>query len=175
MELLSYRQGPVVQACQTIPRLPAAMAGLTGRRARQVRPAMIVWTWRQVMYGFVGRITPPQLQAIAAQLYVEMLKSGYTAVGEFHYVHHDIDGRPFADYAELSEQIIAAARTTGIGLTHLPVLYGCGGFGGKPAGSGQRRFLNDPQAFLRLLNRLMQRHGNDPQIRFGIAPLPCAR
>lgn len=148
-----------------------AMAGLT-EQAGQTGAAGddSFWTWRQVMYGFVGRITPPQLQAIAAQLYVEMLKSGYTAVGEFHYVHHDIDGRPFADYAEMSEQIIAAARATGIGLTHLPVLYGCGGFGGKPAGSGQRRFLNESQAFLRLLNRLMQRHGNDPQIRFGIAP-----
>jgi formimidoylglutamate deiminase len=99
-----------------------------------------------------------------------MLKSGYTAVGEFHYVHHDIDGRPFADYAEMSEQIVAAARTTGIGLTHLPVLYGCGGFGGKPAGPGQRRFLSDPQAFLRMVNRLMQRYPDDPQIRFGIAP-----
>jgi formimidoylglutamate deiminase len=148
-----------------------AMAGLTEQAGQAGAPGDdSFWTWRQVMYGFVGRISPPQLQAIAAQLYVEMLKSGYTAVGEFHYVHQDIDGRPFADYAEMSEQIIAAARTTGIGLTHLPVLYGCGGFGGKPAGPGQRRFLNDPAAFLRLLNRLMQGHPNDPQLRFGIAP-----
>ena len=169
-----YRaKGPVIPGMPNLHShaFQRAMAGLT-EQAGQTGAAGddSFWTWRQVMYGFVGRITPPQLQAIAAQLYVEMLKSGYTAVGEFHYVHHDVDGRPFADYAELSEQIIAAARTTGIGLTHLPVLYGCGGFGGKPAGSGQRRFLNDPQAFLRLLNRLMQRHGNDPQIRFGIAP-----
>jgi formimidoylglutamate deiminase len=169
-----YRtKGPVIPGMPNLHShaFQRAMAGLT-EQAGQTGAAGddSFWTWRQVMYGFVGRITPPQLLAIAAQLYVEMLKSGYTAVGEFHYVHHDIDGRPFADYAELSEQIIAAARTTGIGLTHLPVLYGCGGFGGKPAGSGQRRFLNDPQAFLRLLNRLMQRHGNDPQIRFGIAP-----
>ena len=169
-----YRaKGPVIPGMPNLHShaFQRAMAGLT-EQAGQTGAAGddSFWTWRQVMYGFVGRITPPQLQAIAAQLYVEMLKSGYTAVGEFHYVHHDIDGRPFADYAELSEQIIAAARTTGIGLTHLPVLYGCGGFGGRPAGAGQRRFLNDPQAFLRLLNRLMQRHGNDPQIRFGIAP-----
>jgi formimidoylglutamate deiminase len=169
-----YRaKGPVIPGMPNLHShaFQRAMAGLT-EQAGQTGAAGddSFWTWRQVMYGFVGRITPAQLQAIAAQLYVEMLKSGYTAVGEFHYVHHDIDGRPFADYAEMSEQIIAAARTTGIGLTHLPVLYGCGGFGGKPAGTGQRRFLNDPQAFLRLLNRLMQRHGNDPQIRFGIAP-----
>jgi formimidoylglutamate deiminase len=148
-----------------------AMAGLTEQAGQAGAPGDdSFWTWRQVMYGFVGRIAPPQLQAIAAQLYVEMLKSGYTAVGEFHYLHHDLDGRPYADYAEMSEQIIAAAKTAGIGLTHLPVLYGCGGFGGKPAGPGQRRFLNDAPAFLRLLKRLTQRHGGDPQIRFGIAP-----
>ncbi|HEY7690420.1 MAG TPA: formimidoylglutamate deiminase [Dongiaceae bacterium] len=169
-----YRaKGPVIPGMPNLHShaFQRAMAGLT-EQAGQAGAAGddSFWTWRQVMYGFVGRITPPQLQAIAAQLYVEMLKSGYTAVGEFHYVHHDIDGRPFADYAEMSEQIVAAARTTGIGLTHLPVLYGCGGFGGKPAGPGQRRFLSDPQAFLRMVNRLMQRYPDDPQIRFGIAP-----
>jgi formimidoylglutamate deiminase len=128
------------------------------------------WTWRQVMYGFVGRLMPDQVQAIAAQLYVEMLKAGYTAVGEFHYLHHDPDGRPYADVAEMSERIVAAAQATGIGLTHLPVLYGYGGFGGQPAGSGQRRFLHDANGFLRLINRLLQRHRGNPQIRVGIAP-----
>jgi formimidoylglutamate deiminase len=128
------------------------------------------WTWRQVMYGFVGRLMPDQVQAIAAQLYVEMLKAGYTAVGEFHYLHHDVEGRPYADLAEMSERIVAAAQATGIGLTHLPVLYGYGGFGGQPAGSGQRRFLNDVDGFLRLINRLLQRHRKNPQIRVGIAP-----
>jgi len=128
------------------------------------------WTWRQVMYGFVGRLTPDQVQAIAAQLYVEMLKAGYTAVGEFHYLHHDPEGRPYADLAEMSERIVVAAQATGIGLTHLPVLYGYGGFGGQPAGSGQRRFLNDVSGFLRLINRLLQRHRENPQIRIGMAP-----
>jgi formimidoylglutamate deiminase len=148
-----------------------AMAGLT-EQAGQGGAAGddSFWTWRQVMYGFVGRLTPGQVQAIATQLYVEMLKAGYTAVGEFHYLHHDVDGRPYADYAEMSERIIGAARTTGIGLTHLPVLYACGGFGGQPAGGGQRRFLHDVAGFLRLINRLLQRHGSDPQFRFGIAP-----
>jgi formimidoylglutamate deiminase len=148
-----------------------AMAGLT-EQAGQGGAAGddSFWTWRQVMYGFVGRLTPNHVQAIAAQLYVEMLKAGYTAVGEFHYLHHDIDGRPYADYAEMSERIIGAAKATGIGLTHLPVLYASGGFGGQPPGGGQRRFLHDSGAFLRLLNRLLQRHGGNPQIRFGIAP-----
>lgn len=128
------------------------------------------WTWRQVMYGFVGRLNPDQVQAIAAQLYVEMLKAGYTAVGEFHYLHHDPEGRAYVDFAEMSERIVTAAQTTGIGLTHLPVLYGYGGFGGRLAGGGQRRFLHDVNSFLRLINRLLQRHGNNPQVRIGIAP-----
>jgi len=128
------------------------------------------WTWRQVMYGFVGQLNPDQVQAIAAQLYVEMLKAGYTAVGEFHYLHHDPEGRPYADFAEMSERIVTAAQATGIGLTHLPVLYGYGGFGGRPAGGGQRRFLHDVNAFLRLINRLLQRHGRNPQVRIGMAP-----
>jgi formimidoylglutamate deiminase len=148
-----------------------AMAGLT----EQVGQAGgsggdSFWTWRQVMYGFVGQLNPDQVQAIAAQLYVEMLKAGYTAVGEFHYLHHDPEGRPYADFAEMSERIVTAAQATGIGLTHLPVLYGYGGFGGQPAGSGQRRFLHDVNAFLRLINRLLQRHGSNPQVCIGIAP-----
>ena len=70
------------------------------------------------MYGFVGRLSPEQVEAIAGQLYVEMLKSGYTAVAEFHYLHHDPDGAPYGDLAEMSERVIAAAKATGIGLTH---------------------------------------------------------
>jgi formimidoylglutamate deiminase len=148
-----------------------AMAGLTEQVGQAGGSAAdSFWTWRQVMYGFVGQLDPDQVQAIAAQLYVEMLKAGYTAVGEFHYLHHDPEGRAYADFAEMSERIVTAAQATGIGLTHLPVLYGYGGFGGQPAGSGQRRFLHDANAFLRLINRLMQRHGSNPQVRIGIAP-----
>ncbi len=148
-----------------------AMAGLTEQAGQGGSGGDdSFWTWRQVMYGFVGRLTPDQVQAIAAQLYVEMLKAGYTAVGEFHYLHHDPEGRPYADPAEMSERIVTAAQATGIGLTHLPVLYGYGGFGGQPAGSGQRRFLHDVTGFLRLINRLLQRHRNNSQIRIGIAP-----
>jgi len=128
------------------------------------------WTWREVMYGFVGKLAPEQVEAIAAQLYVEMLKGGYTAVGEFHYLHHDPAGQPYADLGEMSERIVAAARTSGIGLTHLPVLYGYGGFGAKAAGPGQRRFLNDPERYALLLESFHKRHRDDPQVRLGIAP-----
>jgi formimidoylglutamate deiminase len=149
-----------------------AMAGLAERAGQAGTPgeADSFWTWRQAMYGFVGRLTPAQNEAIAAQLYVEMLKAGYTAVGEFHYLHHDPDGRPYADPAEMSGRIAAAAAAAGIGLTLLPVLYAQGGFGGQPTGPGQRRFRHDVDGFLRLVEALAVRHRGDPQVRLGIAP-----
>ncbi|MGH6949008.1 MAG: formimidoylglutamate deiminase, partial [Kiloniellales bacterium] len=144
-----------------------AMAGL----AERAGPAEdSFWTWRQAMYALASRLTPEGLQAIAAQLYVELLKQGYTAVGEFHYLHHAPDGRPYDDLATLSRAILAAAAESGIGLTLLPVLYGYGGFGGKPAGEGQRRFLNDPARFLTLIGTLIATTSGDPQLRIGIAP-----
>ena len=144
-----------------------AMAGMAERAAN---PEDSFWTWREVMYGFVGKVSPPQLHAIAAQLYVEMLKAGYTAVGEFHYLHHQPDGTPYEDPAETSEQVIAAAEAAGIGITHLPVLYGYGGFGGQPAGEGQRRFLHEAADFVALIEKLMRDHGGKGNVRLGIAP-----
>jgi formimidoylglutamate deiminase len=99
-----------------------------------------------------------------------MLEAGYTAVGEFHYLHHQPDGRPYDDPAELSLAILAAQRTSGIGLTHLPVLYMAGGFGGAPPDAGQRRFLHDLDGFARLLDRLRPIFADDPDLRLGIAP-----
>lgn len=130
-----------------------AMAGLT-ERAGPAEDSFWqdnFWTWREAMYGFVRRIDPDALQAVAAMAYAEMLERGYTSVAEFHYLHHDLDGRPYADPAELSLRILAAADAAGIGLTHLPVLYAQGGFGGKPAGEGQRRFLNTPDRLLAIV------------------------
>lgn len=144
-----------------------AMAGL-GERAGPTDDSF--WTWRQVMYDFVGKLGPDAMEAIAAQLYVEMLKAGFTAVGEFHYLHHDPSGRPYADPAELTHRVIAAARRTGIGITHLPVLYAHGGFGGQPAADGQRRFLNDADGFFRIVDAAFAEADGDPQIAVGIAP-----
>ncbi len=144
-----------------------AMAGLA-ERAGPGEDSF--WTWREVMYGFLRRLDPEQIEAIAAQLYVEMLKAGYTAVGEFHYLHHDPQGRPYADPAEMSRRVIAAARASGIGITLLPVLYGFSDFGGQPARAGQRRFLNDPEGFLKLVEKLMADTRGDPQVAVGIAP-----
>jgi formiminoglutamate deiminase len=109
------------------------------------------WSWRELMYRFVDRLTPDDLEAITAQAYAEMLETGFTRVGEFHYLHHDSDGRPFADPAEMATRIAAAASETGIGLTLLPVFYAHGGFGGAPAGEAQRRFLNTPDSFAKLV------------------------
>lgn len=125
-----------------------AMAGLTEKAGPSEDS---FWTWREVMYGFVRRIDPESLQAIAALAYGEMLEQGYTSVAEFHYLHHAPDGQPYADPAEMSKRILAAADDAGIGLTHLPVLYAQGGFGGQPPGAGQARFLNDPERILRIV------------------------
>jgi formiminoglutamate deiminase len=110
------------------------------------------WTWREVMYRFAHRMNPDDVEAMAAQLYVEMLEAGFTRVGEFHYLHHDHDGTPYADIAEMSARIAAAADSTGIGLTLLPVFYAHGGFGGAAPNAGQRRFINDFDGFARLLD-----------------------
>ncbi len=109
------------------------------------------WSWREVMYRFALTMTPDDVEAVAAQLYVEMLEAGFSRVGEFHYLHHDIDGRPYADVGEMAARIAAAAQATGIGLTLLPVFYAHSNFGGAGPTEGQRRFVNDLDGFARLL------------------------
>jgi formimidoylglutamate deiminase len=112
------------------------------------------WSWRSLMYRFAAAITPEQLEAIATGLYVEMLEAGYTSVCEFHYVHHDHDGRPYADDAALSMCLLRAAARVGIGLTLLPVLYQTSGFGGTSPSEGQRRFIRSTDNILALLQKL---------------------
>ncbi|MFE0755301.1 formimidoylglutamate deiminase [Inquilinus sp. NPDC058860] len=144
-----------------------AMAGLAETASG---PGDDFWSWREQMYRFVRVLDPAQVEAVAAQLYVEMLKAGYTCVAEFHYLHHQPDGTPYADRAELSRRAIAAAKATGIGIAHLPVLYAAGGFGGQKAGDGQRRFLNDVDGILDIVGRLRADHAGDPDVRIGVAP-----
>jgi formiminoglutamate deiminase len=144
-----------------------AMAGLAERRGPQ---ADSFWTWREVMYGFLARLTPDEVEAIAAFAYMEMLEAGFTTVGEFHYLHHDIDGRPYADLGEMAGRIAAASSQTGIGLTLLPSFYAYGGFGGAPPTEGQRRFINDPDRFLALVARTRAIVAQLPGARVGIAP-----
>ena len=143
------------------------MAGLTEYRGPA---ADNFWSWRSLMYRFVGRMTPEDLEAVTTWAFVEMLEAGFTRVGEFHYVHHDSTGRPYADPAELTARVIAAAERTGIALTLLPVFYAQGGFGGAPANEGQKRFLHDVPRFARLLEASRRLVGKLPDAVLGIAP-----
>jgi formimidoylglutamate deiminase len=126
------------------------------------------WTWREVMYGFALKLSPEDLEAVAVQAYAEMLCSGFTSVGEFQYLHHQPDGTPYDNPAEMSLRCLAAADATGIATTMLPVLYSHGGFGGAAPNAGQRRFINDIDGFLdiyEILNNAM--HGHH---QLGVAP-----
>ncbi|WP_299948491.1 formimidoylglutamate deiminase [uncultured Ruegeria sp.] len=125
-----------------------AMAGMTETRAAGRES---FWTWRTLMYRFLDRLNPEQIEAIAALVFMEMQEAGYASVGEFHYVHHQPGGTPYAQLSELSQRIFSAANQTGIGLTHLPVLYTYGGVTQEPLAGGQLRFGNDVDSFLRLV------------------------
>ncbi|GAB5097695.1 formimidoylglutamate deiminase [Caballeronia sp. HLA56] len=144
-----------------------AMAGLTEYRA-STRDSF--WSWRDLMYRFAARITPDDLGAIARWLYVEMLKAGYTSVCEFHYVHHAPGGVPYDHRAELAQRVVQAASETGIGMTMLPVLYQYSGFGAQPPRDDQRRFVNTPDALLRIVEDLRRAHPERGDLRYGVAP-----
>lgn len=141
------------------------MAGLSERRGR---PDDDFWSWREVMYRFLDRLTPDDIAAITAQAYAEMLESGFTRVGEFHYLHNDIDGGRYADPAETAGAIVAATEATGIGLTLLPVFYAHADFGGAPPALGQRRFISDVDGFARLVDGARAKLPADAVL--GIAP-----
>jgi formimidoylglutamate deiminase len=128
------------------------------------------WTWREVMYRFLDRLGPDDVEAITAQAYVEMLEGGFTRVGEFHYLHHDPSGAPYANGAELAGRVAAAASATGIGLTLLPVYYAHGNFGGAAPTHGQRRFLNSVDSFARLFEASAGAITNLDDANLGVAP-----
>ncbi|HEV8693513.1 MAG TPA: formimidoylglutamate deiminase [Lysobacter sp.] len=151
-----------------------AMAGMAEHQTKPANASLgsheqhdSFWTWRETMYRFAARFDPDSLQAVAAQLYVEMLEAGYTTVCEFHYLHHAPNGRPYADPAAMSRALIAAARETGIRLTLLPVLYMTGGFDGRALGERQKRFGHQVDAYLRLLDTL--RAEENAMLRIGCA------
>ena len=114
-----------------------AMAGLTEYRSA-ARDNF--WTWRALMFRFADILSPDDVEAIAAFVQMEMLEAGYTGIGEFHYLHHQAEGISYDDPAEMANRIVAAAKTSGIGLTLLPVLYRRGGLDNSPLSSGQSRF-----------------------------------
>src|SRR5256885_915387 len=143
------------------------LAGLTERRGPGDDS---FWSWRELMYRFVEHIDPDEFEAISALAFAEMLEGGVTRVGEFHYLHHDQAGLPFADPGELAGRIIAAASHTGIGLTLLPTFYAHSGFGGTAPTTPQRRFLNDPERFPRIVQASPKAVRPPAGARVGVAP-----
>jgi len=144
-----------------------AMAGLAEVRGPA---ADSFWSWRSVMYKFALTMTPEQVEAVAAQLYMEMLEAGFCRVGEFHYLHHDRDGQPYGNIAELAERIGAASEAAGIGLTLLPVFYAHSGFGGAEPVEGQRRFVNSIDRFAELMGACRTMKSRLDGMELGIAP-----
>jgi formimidoylglutamate deiminase len=143
-----------------------AMAGLTEIASGAGNDNF--WSWRQVMYLFKQRLTPQHVEIIAQHLYIELLKQGYTAVGEFHYLHNDASGKPYANPIELSERILAAGKASGIHVSLLPVYYETSNFGGMAANDGQKRFTHRLDDFITLLTALKAKE--DTGMNLGIAP-----
>lgn len=143
-----------------------AMAGLA--EVGSAKPDSF-WSWRDNMYALVDRLTPDQTAVIARALYVEMLKGGYTQVSEFHYLHHAPSGQPYTGSQAMSEALLEASASSGIGMTLLPVLYAHSDFGGKPATQGQRRFVHTVDGYLRLLDELKTRCQADSRHTLGMA------
>lgn len=144
-----------------------AMAGLTEARTAGQDS---FWTWRALMYRFLDRLTPEDVQAIAAQAMVEMAEAGFAAVCEFHYLHHPVGGGTFADPAEMARRIVAAAKDTGLGLTHLPVVYEQGGVDGRALAGGQLRFGSSPEVYAAVLEGAARALAGLPDGVLGVAP-----
>lgn len=144
-----------------------AMAGLTEARTAGQDS---FWTWRALMYRFLDRLSPEDVQAIAAQAMVEMAEAGFSAVCEFHYLHHPVGGGTYADPAEMSGRVAAAAQETGLGLTHLPVIYEQGGVDGRVLAGGQLRFGSAPEVYARVLDGAGRALSGLPDAVLGVAP-----
>lgn len=145
----------------------SAMAGLTEYRSTA---ADSFWSWRDLMYRFAALLTPDDIHHIARWLYIDMLKAGYTSVCEFHYLHHQADGSPYAQRGELAARVCIAAEQVGMGITLLPVLYQYSNFGAQPPRPDQARFVNTPDQLLRLLSELRTQHPSTAQRHYGVAP-----
>jgi formimidoylglutamate deiminase len=143
-----------------------AMAGLC---ERSVERKDSFWSWRETMYKFVQSLEPEDVEAIATQLYVDCLRNGYTAIGEFHYLHHRPDGSQYEAATELADRHVLAARRAGIGLTLLPVLYTHGGFDGQALVGGQRRFHHANTDYLEFVRAVVQHAGQEQDVRVGFA------
>ncbi len=147
-----------------------AMAGLTEARGPGGDAGDNFWTWRQLMYRFLDRGGPEEIEAITAFAFCDMLEGGFTRCAEFHYLHNDPMGAAYADPAELTARIVAAAEATGIALTLLPVFYAHSTFGGAEPNHGQRRFITDVDGFADLVARGRSLTAGLPDAVVGVAP-----
>jgi formimidoylglutamate deiminase len=128
------------------------------------------WTWREAMYGAANGLDPDGVEAVSRLAFLEMAEAGITHVGEFHYLHHQPDGKPYADPDEIANRVVAAARDVGIRITLLRVAYGRHSFG-RALADNQRRFGDrDPAAVLAATDRLRARWSSDPAVSVGLAP-----
>lgn len=143
-----------------------AMAGLAEHRTTNDDS---FWTWRETMYEHASRMSPECLNAVAAQLYADMLKAGYTSVCEFHYLHNQPDGQPYQDRTVMCQALVDAATTAGIGLTLLPTLYQTSDFGAAPPTERQRQFIMDTRRYVDLVDACRQSSQHSGQVEVGIA------
>ena len=143
-----------------------AFAGLAERRDSKHDD---FWSWRDRMYRVALAISPQQLKAVASQLYLELLRGGYTHVCEFHYLHHASDGKQYDDPIAMSWMLIEAAQAVGIGLTMLPVLYERSGFTAKSLRDDQRRFATDPKWVLDAQTRIARHATGSATLNAGVA------
>ena len=144
-----------------------AFAGFSEYRGNQ---ADSFWSWRDIMYRFVAKMTPEDAHNVARYLYLEMLKAGYTSVAEFHYLHHQVGGKFYADQTEMSQQVIQAANASGIAITQLPVLYTYAGFGEQAPSEGQGRFIHQLEDYQSLVEDLHKKYSRHETVGLGIAP-----
>lgn len=139
-------------------------------RAERAAEGRSFWSWREVMYGAASRLSPDDLEAVARFAFHELARAGITCAGEFHYLHSDPEGRPYADPAELELRVVRAARDVGIRIVLLRAAYARAGFG-LPPEPGQRRFVEpSPDVYLAALDRLAAGVRGDPLASIGIAP-----
>jgi formimidoylglutamate deiminase len=148
----------------------AFQRGMAGLAEVRGTGADSFWSWRKTMYAFALAMNPDHVEAVAAQAYIEMLEAGFTRVGEFHYLHHDVSGAPYGDVSELAQRIAAAAADTGMALTLLPVFYAHAGFGGMAPQVEQRRFITSIDQYEKLVVACRQLISAQPRAKLGIAP-----
>jgi len=164
-----YAGGPVIPGMANLHShaFQRAMAGLA---ERMDTPEDNFWTWRETMYGFIKRLGPEEAHAIAAQLYCELLRNGYTAVAEFHYLHRAPDGKPYARRSEMALAHVRAAQETGIAITMLPSLYAYANFAEEPLVPEQKRFATTPDEILGMVREIRDACPDNPEISLGVAP-----